>query len=86
MAEPKTLHIAFLAETPKEPDLAALKELQSPTEHFRLTDGAFFLHAPDGIGRSKLAAKVDKCLGVETTGRNWRSATAIAELAVTIIS
>lgn len=86
VAEPKSLHIAFLAETPTAPDLAAIAALQSATEETHLTDGAFFLHAPDGIGRSKLAAKLDKCLGVETTGRNWRSATAIADLAATIIS
>jgi uncharacterized protein (DUF1697 family) len=86
VAEPKTLHIAFLAETPTAPDLAAIAALQSDTEETQLSDGAFFLHAPDGIGRSKLAAKLDKCLGVETTGRNWRSATAIADLAATIIS
>jgi len=86
VAEPKSLHIAFLAETPSAPDLAAIAALQSATEESHLMDGAFFLHAPDGIGRSKLAAKVDKCLGVETTGRNWRSATRIAALAATIIS
>jgi uncharacterized protein (DUF1697 family) len=85
VSEPKALHIAFLAKTPNAPDLAAVEELRSATEKFHLTDGAFFLHAPDGIGRSKLAAKIDKCLGVETTGRNWRSANAIAELAATII-
>ncbi len=35
--------------------------------------GAFYLHAPDGIGRSKLAAAVEQCLGVATTARNWRT-------------
>ena len=45
-----------------------------------------YLHAPDGIGRSRLAQKVDKCLGVETTGRNWRTVTRLEELADSIIS
>ena len=68
------------------PDFDAIEALSSATENYRLVDGAFYLHAPDGIGRSKLAAKIDKCLGVATTGRNWRSAQAIAELAESIIS
>jgi uncharacterized protein (DUF1697 family) len=78
---PKSLHVSFLAEVPAEPDLRTLDALKSPTENYALLDNAFYLYAPDGIGRSKLATKVEKCLGVQTTGRNWRSATAIAELA-----
>ena len=85
VTEPKSLHIAFLAEAPTAPDLAAIEKLQAASEESQLLDGALFLHAPDGIGRSKLAVRIDKCLGVETTGRNWRSAQAIAALAATII-
>ena len=35
--------------------------------------GVFYLHAPDGIGRSKIAANVEKRLGVVGTGRNYRT-------------
>jgi len=70
---PKSLHVAFLTETPVDPNLDALTELRADSERFALLDGAFFLLAPDGIGRSKLAAKVDRHLGVATTGRNWRT-------------
>jgi uncharacterized protein (DUF1697 family) len=38
------------------------------------------LHAPDGIGRSKLAAKIEKTLGVPTTARNWNSVTKLLRL------
>lgn len=84
--DPKSLHVGFLTEEPVAPDVDSLAALKSPTENYRLLKGVFYLHAPDGIGRSKLAANIDKCLGVATTGRNWRSARAIAELAGTIIS
>ena len=84
--EPKSLHIAFLAEAAVDADLGALQTLRSPNERFVLTSDAFFLHAPDGIGRSKLVAKLDKCLGVATTGRNWRTVCKISELAGTIIN
>ena len=72
-ADPKTLHLLFLASAPDSPDLDALAAVQSPTERFRLIGQVFYLHAPDGIGRSKLATKVEKALGVATTGRNWRT-------------
>ena len=81
---PKSLHISFLSETPADPDLNSLDTLKSPTEKYVLLANAFYLHAPDGIGRSKLAAKVEKCLGVQATGRNWRTTFKLLELAAAI--
>jgi len=83
---PKHLHVSFLIGEADNPDLETLESIKSPTERFELSANAFYLHAPDGIGRSKLAGKVDKCLGVETTGRNWRTVTKVLELADSIIS
>ena len=72
-SEPKTLHVHFLASRPKNPDLGALDSIKSDRERFALRDRFFYLHAPDGIGRSKLAANAEKLLGVALTGRNWRT-------------
>src|ERR671916_1164691 len=72
-SEPKTLHVHFLASMPKNPDLDALESIRSDRERFALKDKVFYLHAPDGIGRSKLAANTEKLLGVAITGRNWRT-------------
>ena len=69
----KALHAFFLADPPVNPDLTAIESLASESEKFALREGAFFLYAPDGIGRSKLAAKVEKLLGVEVTARNWNT-------------
>jgi uncharacterized protein (DUF1697 family) len=80
-AEPKTLHLYFLANKPKEPDLKALEALANGDEQFKLTDQVFYLFAPAGIGRSKLAERVDKALGVPTTARNWRTVSTILEMA-----
>jgi len=77
---PKSLHVAFLTESPSEPDLDSLAGLRSESERFELLDGAFFFLAPDGIGRSKLAVKIDRYLGVATTGRNWRTVSKLLEL------
>jgi uncharacterized protein (DUF1697 family) len=72
-SEPKTLHLQFLASMPKNPDLGALESIKSDRERFALRDKLFYLHAPDGIGRSKLAANTEKFLGVAITSRNWRT-------------
>jgi len=80
-AEPKTLHLSFLAGPASNPDLDTLNRLKSESESFTLRDRVFYLHAPDGIGRSKLAARVEKALGVAATGRNWRTVSKLIELA-----
>ena len=80
-AEPKTLHLYFLASEPADPDLTTLDGIRKESERFQLIETVFYLHAPDGIGRSKLAERVERALGVPATARNWRSATKILELA-----
>ena len=55
---PKSLHVSFLSENPAEPDLTALDALKSSTENYALLENAFYLYAPDGIGRSKLATAI----------------------------
>ena len=79
--DPSRLHLSFLAARPKQPDLALLEGLRSGRERFALKKDIFYMHAPDGIGRSKLAAKVEKALGVPATGRNWRTVQKVLELA-----
>ncbi|MEX0720131.1 MAG: DUF1697 domain-containing protein [Balneolaceae bacterium] len=79
--EPKNLHLNFLAAVSSNPNLDEMEKLKKPSEQFILKDKVFYLYAPEGIGRSKLAAKVEKLLGVSVTGRNWRSVRKIMELA-----
>jgi uncharacterized protein (DUF1697 family) len=80
-ANPTTLHLFFLAEEPKTPDLKPLDALRSKTERFELRGRIFYLHTPDGIGASKLAARAEKLLGVAATARNWRTVTTLLEMA-----
>jgi uncharacterized protein (DUF1697 family) len=80
-SNPKCLHVWFLAGKPGAPNLDALDGLKVESERFSLQDDAFYLYAPDGIARSRLAAKVDRHLGVTTTARNWRTVSKIIELA-----
>jgi uncharacterized protein (DUF1697 family) len=79
--DPKTLHIGFLAAVPKQPDLERLESIRAEKERFRLVDSIFYLHAPDGIGRSKLAANSERLLGVPMTDRNWNTVRKLLEMA-----
>lgn len=71
--EPKSLHLFFLSQEAQSANLNDLLLLKNPSESFELIGNVFYLHAPQGIGRSKLATKVEKCLGVPTTARNWNT-------------
>ena len=71
--EGKGLQLFFLDSAPAAPDLTRLAALQSGREAFLLKGRVFYLYAPDGVGRSKLAAKVEQCLGVPATARNWNT-------------
>ena len=79
-AEPKTLHLYFLAEQPENPEVEMLDQLKTESERFQLGDQVFYLHAPDGIGRSKLAERAERTLGVAATARNWRTVSKVMEL------
>lgn len=83
VAEPGSLHLGFLAAPPPAPDLKKLAELRKDSERFHLTGAVFYLHAPEGVGRSKLAASAEKLLGAAMTQRNWRTVCKVMEIAGT---
>lgn len=79
--QPQLLHLWFLAARPAKGAGAALEELAAEDEHFVLRGRVLYLHAPRGIGRSKLAARAERALGVTATARNWRTATTLLSMA-----
>ena len=78
--QPKSLHLFFLASVPENPDMQKLESIRIDSERFALKGRVFYLHAPDGIGRSKLAARVERTLGVRATARNWRTVCKLREM------
>ena len=78
--DPTSLSLLFLAEAPQHPDLKSLEAIKTDSERFRLVDKVFYLHAPEGFGRSKLAARAEKLLGVTASGRNWNTVCKLAEM------
>lgn len=76
----KLLHLHFLAESPKNPDLKALARLDAGREQFALKGGIFYLYTPDGFADSVLRARVERCLGVAAAARNWRTANELLKM------
>lgn len=69
----KTQHYFFLESAPTDLDGDAIEQAAKETESWSVVGNVFYLHAPDGIGRSKLAAAVEKLVGVSATARNGRT-------------
>lgn len=79
-AEGKLLHYFFAASKPTL-NKKTLHSLCTSTEEYELKGSIFYLYAPDGIGRSKLVANIDKVLGVPTTARNHNTVQKLQSLA-----
>jgi uncharacterized protein (DUF1697 family) len=76
----KALHFFFLESLPESPDIERLKLLKAKSEKFALKGRVFYLQAPEGVGRSKLAAAVEKSIGVPLTARNWNTVNKLSKM------
>ena len=79
-AEGKTMHFYFCKRSPKI-DTEKLEKLRSESEEYYIEGKVFYLHAPNGIGRSKLVANIGSCLGVPATGRNLNTVNELQKMA-----
>jgi len=83
-AEPKSLDLFFLDGIPTNPNLDALEAVRAENERFALIGQVFYLHAPDGIGRSKLAERVGRGWDVSITARNWRTVSTLLAMGTAV--
>jgi uncharacterized protein (DUF1697 family) len=75
----KDIHFYFCKDKP-EPDFAKLEKYKSESERYHIEGRIFYLFAPDGIGRSKLVANIESCLGAAATGRNLNTIHKLQEM------
>lgn len=75
------LHAALLEREPTAAAIAAVGATAVDGEGFAVVGRVAYLRLPHGAGRSKLAAKFDRGIGVTTTARNWNTVLALRELA-----
>jgi len=76
----KSLHLYFLAARPKSPDIESLARLDAGREAFKLKGSVFYLWTPDGFPDSVLRSRIERCLGVPATARNWRTVNELLKL------
>jgi len=75
--------ILYLSKDPVQKSaLQDLQEKANANEQVCVTANALWIYFPNDISRSKLSPKViDKAVGSATTGRNWKTALKIQDLA-----
>ncbi len=78
------VHAFFLADPAPVLNLGMLERWIAPSESWHLGQGVFYLSHPEGIGRSKLAGRLDKVISCDMTARNLRTVAALAEMARTV--
>jgi uncharacterized protein (DUF1697 family) len=79
-AAPTTVHAALLATAPQPEHIERIRSYAAMGEEIEIIDGVAYLHTPHGFGKSKLAEKFDKTIGVINTARNWNTVLKLAEL------
>lgn len=77
---PTTVHAALLDGVPTPENLERLRTCATEGEEIKVIGEVAYLHTPHGFGRSKLAEKFDKWIGVTNTARNWNTVLKLAEL------
>ncbi len=83
--EGKQLHAVFYSADVTADRYADIDQATFLPEEFRLGEQVMYLYAPNGLGRSELAAALAKpagrLKGIQATGRNWNSVKALAQMA-----
>ena len=80
--DPAGLYVSFLASAPKRAAVRELVEADHGRDRIAVKGKEVYLHLPGGYGQSRLNnAFLERRLGVRATLRNWRTVTAVAELA-----
>ncbi|MDB6062428.1 MAG: hypothetical protein JWM78_2531 [Verrucomicrobiaceae bacterium] len=82
-AEGKLVHFYFCNKTPTL-NMDRLKALAAKSEQYFLKGKVFYLHAPNGVSRSKLVANIESCLGMPATGRNLNTVNKLKEMAANL--
>jgi uncharacterized protein (DUF1697 family) len=75
-----TVHVAFLSDKPKPATVSALDGTRFEPDTFAVKGREVYLHLPNGMGRSKLPAHLDRQLKIPATVRNWNTVQKLLEL------
>jgi len=79
-ADTSKLHVAFMAGGPSRPAVDDLDRDRFRPEEFVLQGHDLYLYLPNGVGRTKLPAYLDRQLKTPFTIRNWNTVMKLIEL------
>ena len=80
--DPSKMIAIILYEKPGEEQLNKMKGIDYPPDKYEITGNEIFVYCPNGFGRTKLYTNFfEKKLGVIGTARNWKTITALLQLA-----
>jgi uncharacterized protein (DUF1697 family) len=80
--EPSRLAVSFLSGPPAKDRLDALNAVVFGSDLFVARGSEIYVYCPDGFGRSKLAAGLDRVLSTKSMSRNWNTVTTLYELSI----
>ncbi|HKA02923.1 MAG TPA: DUF1697 domain-containing protein [Acidimicrobiales bacterium] len=79
-ADTGKVHVVFLHEAPVPSAFARIDVAAFEPEEFALGRKELYLHLPNGVGTSKLAAALVRQAAPEATMRNWRTVETLVDL------
>lgn len=79
--DPARLHLGFMADEPTGTALEMIAAKPRTREEYLIAGRVFYLHSPDGVGKSKFFEGLERILKVPVTFRNWRTVMALSEMA-----
>ncbi|MGE5184901.1 MAG: DUF1697 domain-containing protein [Acidobacteriota bacterium] len=80
-ADPKLLHVGFLADAPSKAAIAALDPDRSPGDRFCVRGRTVYFQFKAGVGKTKLSNSwFETKLATRMTWRNWNTLQALIEL------
>jgi uncharacterized protein (DUF1697 family) len=78
--EGKSVHVYFMSSKPSLDKINSCDKYLSNGESIKIEECILYFHAPNGIGQSVFARKMEGLLDVDTTGRNWNTISKIATM------
>jgi len=80
--DPSRYQVSFCSAEPDDALMQRLNDLAAPSERLIAVGREIYGWYPDGSGRSRLGAEISgRRMGVTATTRNWRTVTALLQMA-----
>jgi uncharacterized protein (DUF1697 family) len=86
-SDPAHCYVTFLFESPDKELLANLSSPVNETGRYKSVADTVYVHCPDGYGKTKINNQFfEKKLKLRASTRNWKTVTALRELAIRQVS